>query len=151
MKIGEAHQSQSSSLYSANTIGAPKHPALIGVADRTGKKYYWRTVPGLHCLLAEGDIGAPIYWRTEAPLRQYIGALRPPCANILALRCPPAPIVLVLVLYARHSLQSSELGPPQPLNPQVSVSPPLDPGGGTHLQERWWVGSQYEGTDTVVL
>jgi len=49
------------------------HPAPIGVADRTGKKYYWRTVPGQHCLLAEGDIGAPIYWRTEAHLRQYIG------------------------------------------------------------------------------
>ncbi len=29
---------------------------------------------------------------------------------------------------ARLSLQSSELGP-QPLNPQVSVSPPLVPGG----------------------
>ncbi len=29
------------------------------------KKNYWRTVPGQHCLLAEGYIGAPIYWRTE--------------------------------------------------------------------------------------
>jgi hypothetical protein len=85
MKIGEVHQSQSSSLYSANTIGAPKHPAPIGVAARTGIKYYWRTVPGQQCLLAEGDISAPIYWRTEAPLRQYIGAPRPPCANILVL------------------------------------------------------------------
>jgi hypothetical protein len=59
MKIGEAHRTQSYSLYSANTIGAPMHPAPIGVADRTGKEYYWRTVPGQYCLLAEGDIGAP--------------------------------------------------------------------------------------------
>jgi hypothetical protein len=63
MKIGEAHRTQSSSLYSANTIGAPMYPAPIGVADRTGKKKF-----------CAGDIGAPIYWRTEAPLRQYIGA-----------------------------------------------------------------------------
>jgi hypothetical protein len=83
MKIGEAHRAQSSYLYSANTIGALIHPAPIGVADRTGKKFYWRTVPGHHCLLAEGYIGAPIYWRTEAPLRQYIGAPRPPCTPTL--------------------------------------------------------------------
>jgi len=43
------------------------HPAPIGVADQTRKKFYWPTVPGHHCLLAEGDIGAPIYWRTDAP------------------------------------------------------------------------------------
>jgi hypothetical protein len=30
-------------------------------------KYYWRTMLGQDCLLAEGEIGAPIYWRTEAP------------------------------------------------------------------------------------
>jgi len=43
------------------------HPAPIVMADRTRKKicetlfeYYWRTVPGQYCLLAEGDIGAPI-------------------------------------------------------------------------------------------
>jgi hypothetical protein len=87
MKIGKAHRTQSSSLYSANTIGTPMHPAPIGVADQTRKKNYLRTVPGEHCLLAQGkserqyigarEIGAPIYWRTEAP-----------CANILALRCP---------------------------------------------------------------
>jgi len=38
--------------------------------------------------IGAGDIGAPVYWRTEAPLRHYIGAPRHPCANILALRCP---------------------------------------------------------------
>jgi hypothetical protein len=70
MKIGEAHQTQSSSLYSANTTGAPMHPTRIGVADRTRKKTYWRTVPGQLGLLAERDIGAPIYWRTDAPPRQ---------------------------------------------------------------------------------
>ncbi len=43
------------------------HPAPIGVADRTRKIFNWRTVPGHHCLLAEGDIGAPIYWRTDTP------------------------------------------------------------------------------------
>ncbi len=28
---------------------------------------------GKHCLLAEGDIGAPIYWRTDAPRAITIG------------------------------------------------------------------------------
>jgi hypothetical protein len=73
MKISEAHRTQASSLYSANPIGAPMHPAPIGVADRTRKKNYWSTVPGLHCLLALGT--------SE---RQFIGAPRLPCANILA-------------------------------------------------------------------
>jgi hypothetical protein len=49
------------------------HPAPIGVADRTRKKTDWRTVPGQLCLLAEGDIGAPIYWRTDAPRANSIG------------------------------------------------------------------------------
>ncbi len=48
-------------------IGARKHPAPIGVAVRTGRKksakHYWHTVSGQHCLLAEGDIGAPIFTR----------------------------------------------------------------------------------------
>ena len=76
MKIGEAHRTRSSSLYSANTIGAPMHPAPIGVAVRTGKKicetkfeYYWRTVSGQHCLLAEGAIGAPIFTSTNSSVR----------------------------------------------------------------------------------
>ncbi len=70
MKIGEAHQTQSSSLYSANAIGAPMHPAPIGVADRTRKK-----IIGALCLVSIA------YWRRGhrsanklAPLRQYIGA-----------------------------------------------------------------------------
>ncbi len=75
MKIGEAHRAQSSYLKSANTIGAPMHPAPIGVADQTRKKFYWCTVPGQLCLLAEGDIGAlahrctprHYYWRTDPP------------------------------------------------------------------------------------
>jgi hypothetical protein len=67
LKIGEAHQTQSSYLKSANTIGAPMHPAPIVMAERTRKKNYWLTVSGQHCLLAEGDIGAPINWRTDAP------------------------------------------------------------------------------------
>jgi hypothetical protein len=28
-------------------------------------------VSGQHCVLAEGDIGVPIYWRSDAPLRHY--------------------------------------------------------------------------------
>jgi hypothetical protein len=73
MKIGEALRTQASSLYSATPIGAPMRPAQKGVADQTRKKNYWRTVLGQHCLLARGtrgDIRVPIYWRTEAPLRQ---------------------------------------------------------------------------------
>ncbi len=75
MKIGEAHRTRSSSFYSANTIGAPMHPAPIGVAVRTGKKicetkfeFYWHTVSGQHCLLAEGDIGAPLTVRCASPI-----------------------------------------------------------------------------------
>jgi hypothetical protein len=81
MKIGKAHQTQSSSLYSANTIGAQIHPAPIGVADRTGKN-----IIGALCLVSIA------YWRRGTSVRQYIGAQRPHCANILALRDPPAPI-----------------------------------------------------------
>jgi hypothetical protein len=66
MKTGEVHRTQSSSLYSANTIGAPMHPAPIGVADRAQKKLLahcvWSALP-----IGEGDIVAPIYWRTDAP------------------------------------------------------------------------------------
>jgi hypothetical protein len=35
------------------------------------KKNYWRIVSGQHCLLAEGDIGAPIYWRSDSSPRHY--------------------------------------------------------------------------------
>jgi hypothetical protein len=74
MKIGEAHRTQASSLYSATPIGALMYPAPIGVADRTRKKKLlehcvWSALP-----IGGGDIGAPVYWRTEAPLRQYISA-----------------------------------------------------------------------------
>jgi hypothetical protein len=31
------------------------------MADGTREKKYWRTVLGQHCLLAEGDICAPIF------------------------------------------------------------------------------------------
>jgi hypothetical protein len=53
--------------------GAPTHPAPIGMADRTRKKnrktYYWRTVSGQHCLLAEGDISAPISTSVKRSVR----------------------------------------------------------------------------------
>jgi hypothetical protein len=62
MKIGEAHRTQSSSLYSANTIGAPKHPAPIGVADRQENK-----IIGSLCLVSIA------YWRRGTSVRQYIG------------------------------------------------------------------------------
>ncbi len=69
MKIGEAHRTQSSSLYSANTIGALMHPAPIGVADRTRKKTYFA-----HCARSALPIGG--------------GGHR--SANILAHRSPRA-------------------------------------------------------------
>jgi hypothetical protein len=43
------------------------------MADQTRKKHYWCTLSGQHCLLAEGNIGAPIYWRTDAPRAITIG------------------------------------------------------------------------------
>ncbi len=77
LKIGEAHRTRSSSLYSANTIGAPMHPAPIGVAVRTGKKicetkfeYYWRT--GLVNIA---------YWRRGTLVRQYSHRLTVRCAS----------------------------------------------------------------------
>jgi hypothetical protein len=43
------------------------------MADRTRKKIrktnYWRTVSGQHCLLAEGDIGAPISASVNSSVR----------------------------------------------------------------------------------
>jgi hypothetical protein len=88
-------------------IGAPMPPAPIVMADRTGKKDYWLTVPGQHCLLAEGHIGAPIvvapgtlvrqyigaggivapiYWRTNVPRATTIGAPIPPALILMAHR-----------------------------------------------------------------
>ncbi len=81
-------------------------------------------MPGQHCLLAEGDISAPIYWRTDAPRATTIGA-------------PIHPAPIVLAHQKRNTLQvhrvnrvlgflsSCPYWDPQPLNPQVSVSPPL--------------------------
>ncbi len=136
MKIGEAHRTQSSSLYSANTIGAPMHPAPIGVADRTGKKNHWRTVPGQHCLLVRGTSARHYYWRTN-----------PPCANSISTL---KKYTLQSNRSARLSRQSSELGPPNPLNCRWVCPPFGTRGGRSCLQERGRVWSQYEGTNTVV-
>ena len=57
-------------------------PAPIVMADRTRKTNYWRTVPGQHYLVAEGNIGAPIYWRTDAPRAITIGG---PMVSLLLL------------------------------------------------------------------
>jgi hypothetical protein len=64
---------------SANSNGAQIHPAPIVMADRTRKKiretqfkYYWRTVSGWsgqYCLLAEGDISAPIFTSANSSVR----------------------------------------------------------------------------------
>jgi hypothetical protein len=62
-----------------------------GVPIRTTGENAWHIILIL-ILLAEGDTGAPIYWRRGASERQYIGAGGPPCANILAHLCPPPPI-----------------------------------------------------------
>ena len=68
-----------------------------------------------------GGLGAPIYWRTEAHLRQYIGT-----------PMFPAPIVLVLVLYCMPGFFSSrpnwDLLTPYPTGECV---PPSVPGGDT--------------------
>jgi hypothetical protein len=49
---------------------APMHPAPIVMADRTRKKKLLAHNDH-HCLLAEGDIGAPIYRRSNAPRHYY--------------------------------------------------------------------------------
>jgi hypothetical protein len=63
MKIGEAHRKQSSSLYSANTIGAPMHPA--GGPNK-------KKILLAHCVWSALPIGGG----------------GPRCANIWADRCP---------------------------------------------------------------
>jgi hypothetical protein len=73
MKIGEAHRTQSSSLYSANTIGTPMHPASIGVVDRKRKK-----IIGSLCLVSIA------YWRRGTSVRQYIGGPMSPAPLLLA-------------------------------------------------------------------
>ncbi len=85
------------------------------------KKNYWRTVPGLCCLLAEGDIGAPIYWRTDPPVHRVDRVLG--------------------FLSSRLNLDPNHLT-------CRWVCPPLCARGGhTCLQERGWVGPQYWQTD----
>jgi hypothetical protein len=54
-----------------------------------GPPFYWRTEAPLRQYIGAGDFGAPIYWRRGASERQYSGAGVPRCANKLALRCPP--------------------------------------------------------------
>jgi hypothetical protein len=60
-------------LYSANTNGAPMHPAPIVMADRTGKK-----IIGAHCMASIA------YWRRGTSVRQYIGVPMPPAPLLLA-------------------------------------------------------------------
>jgi hypothetical protein len=48
MKIGEAHRTQASSLYSATPTGAPMHPAPIVMADRTRNKKIRETLLAYH-------------------------------------------------------------------------------------------------------
>jgi hypothetical protein len=73
MNIGEAHRTQSSSLYSANTIGTPKHPAPIVVGDGKRKKII-RSL----CLVSIA------YWRRGTSVRRYIGGPMSPAPLLLA-------------------------------------------------------------------
>jgi hypothetical protein len=52
------------------------HPAPRGVEDRTRKKFYWRTVPDQHCILAEGDIGAPLLLAHRSTLHAHTAGVR---------------------------------------------------------------------------
>jgi hypothetical protein len=62
---------------SSVTIGAPMHPAPIGVAVRTGKKNSAKqnvNIIGAQCLVSiaywrRGDIGAPIFTSTNSSVR----------------------------------------------------------------------------------
>jgi hypothetical protein len=46
------------------------------------------------------DIGAPIYWRTEAPLRHYVGA-----------PMSPAPLLNVIIMRGHHRNFKKRSGP----------------------------------------
>ena len=64
----------------------------IGAGGTSERQYIGAGGPRSANILAQGGLGAPIYWRRKASVRQYIGAERPRCANILAHQCPPPPI-----------------------------------------------------------
>ncbi len=61
----------------ANSNGGPN-------LKKKSAKHYWLTMLGKHCLLAERDICASIYWRTDAPRATTIGAPMPPAPIVLA-------------------------------------------------------------------
>jgi hypothetical protein len=88
MKIVKAHRTRSSYFLSANTNGASMHPSPIVTADLTRKKIRkndlninWRTLSGQHCLLADGDIGAPIYIFYSIELTIMLVSLNYLCYN----------------------------------------------------------------------
>jgi hypothetical protein len=77
------------------------HPALIERADRTRKKirrtyfkYYWRSLPGHHCLLTERDMGAPI----GAPIH-------PAPIAFISPQMPPTPLLNVRILSNNKNLK----------------------------------------------
>jgi hypothetical protein len=101
------------------------------------RQYYWRT--NVPCANSNGGpntkkkLLAHCVW-SALPIGR--GGHR--CANILAHWYQLAPIVSTPVV---------RIGTPNPLTRRWVCPPPLVPGGGhTCLQERGWMGSQYEGT-----
>jgi hypothetical protein len=102
------------------------HPAPIGVADRTRKKFYWRTVPGQHCLLAEGDIGAPIYWRTDPPCTPTRLVLERDTSSYFSISCNKFHIA-----YWR----TEHFGAPCLFSSQSPINWALQTGNGNTLQK----------------
>ncbi len=106
MKIGEARLTQSSYY----------NPPILLVHRCTLRQYEWRTehekksakhnwptMLGQHCLLAEGDIGAPIYWRTDAPCATTIGAPMPPAPLLMTRRTQKLTKLLGIATFSSYT------------------------------------------------
>jgi hypothetical protein len=105
------------------------------------KKNYWQTVPSQHCLLAEGDIGAPIYWHTDAPRTIAIGAPIHPAPLVLAhwkrniLHVNNAGCVEAYILHVSKR-RTEQFGAPRLFSYQSPINWALQTGNRNRLQKR---------------
>ncbi|MFN9980924.1 MAG: hypothetical protein ACK53Y_13445, partial [bacterium] len=82
-------------------------------------KYYWLNMLGLHYLLAEGDIGAPIYWQTDAPRAITITSPRVGQNKINKIK-----------------RRTKQFGAPHLFSSQSPINSPLQTGNGNTLKKR---------------
>jgi hypothetical protein len=95
---------------------------MLVLQQKHEEKNYWRIVSGQHCLLAEGDIGAPIYWHSDAPHAITIGG----------------PMVLLLIWLVRikekKKRRTKQFGAPHLFSSQSPINSALQTGNGNTLK-----------------